>query len=61
MKEFWKDYYKLCADSGKFYKKHWKGVAIFNAAVIGAELAWFFRDQIKDSLKEKFHKEDEAQ
>lgn len=61
MREFWNDYYKLCKDSGRFMKKHWKGAIVLNAAVIGAEFAWFFRDQIKDSLKEKFHKEDEAQ
>lgn len=41
MKEFWKDYVALCKESGKFYKKHWKGLIVLNVAVIGAEVAWF--------------------
>lgn len=41
MKEFWKDYGKLCKESGRFYKEHWKGVVVLNAVIIGAELAWF--------------------
>ena len=47
MKEFVKDYVDLCKDSGRFYKKHWKGVVLLNAVVIGAELAWY---KYKDSL-----------
>lgn len=41
MNEFWKDYLQLCKDTGRFYKKHWKGVVVLNAAIIGAELAYF--------------------
>ena len=41
MKEFWKDYVELLKDTGKFYKKHWKGCLVLNAAIIGAEVAWF--------------------
>ena len=41
MKQFWKDYLGLCKDSGRFCKKHWKGVILLNAAVVGAELAYF--------------------
>ena len=41
MKEFWKDYLELCKEGGKFCKKHWKGVLVLNAAIIGAELAYF--------------------
>lgn len=58
MKEFVKDYVELCKDSGKFYKKHWKGVILLNTVIIAGEFAWFFRDSIKDSVKEKFHKEE---
>lgn len=61
MKQFWKDYGVLCKQSGEFYKKHWKGVIVLNVVVGGAELAWFFRHQIKDKIGEKFHKENEAQ
>lgn len=42
MKDFWKDYGKLCKDSGAFYKKHWKGVLVLNAAIIGVEYAVYF-------------------
>lgn len=41
MKEFWKDYWKLCKDYGCFCKEHWKGVVVLNTAIIGAELVWF--------------------
>lgn len=30
MKDFFKDYLKICKDCGKFYKRHWKGVIILN-------------------------------
>lgn len=41
MKQFWKDYWELCKESGRFCKKHWKGYILLNAAIIGAELAWY--------------------
>ena len=41
MKEFWKDYVVLCKDTGRFYKKHWKGVVLVNAVVFAAEVAYF--------------------
>ena len=41
MKEFVKDYIDLCKESGRFYKKHWKGAILLNAAIIGAEFAWY--------------------
>lgn len=41
MKEFWKDYGELCKESGRFYKKHWKGCIVLNAVIIGAELAYY--------------------
>ena len=56
MKDFVKDYVDLCVESGKFYKKHWKGVILLNAVIIAGEFAWLYRDNIKDSLKEKFSK-----
>lgn len=37
MKEFCKDYYKLCKETGAFYKKHRKGVILLNAAIVGVE------------------------
>ena len=59
MAEFWKDYGKLCKETGKFYKKHWRGLIVMNvAAILGAELAYFGRHQIKDKI-EKIRKEKE--
>ena len=57
---FIKDYVKLCKNTGCFYKDHWKGIIVMNAAIMGAELAWFSRDRIKHLIKEKF-KEKEAE
>lgn len=56
MKDFWKDYATMCKDSLGFYKKHWKGCVVLNAVVIGAELAWFYKDSIKDKIDEKLKK-----
>ena len=41
MKEFWKDYIELYKESGRFCKKHWKGLIVLNAVLIGAEFAYF--------------------
>lgn len=56
MREFVKDYVGLCKDSGKFYKKHWKGVIVMNAVIIAGEFAYVYRNRIKDILEEKFSK-----
>lgn len=56
MKEFVKDYKHLCKESTKFYKKHLFGVIVMNVVVVGAELAYFNRANIKESLEEKFRK-----
>ena len=59
MNEFVKDYVDLCKDSGRFYKKHWKGVVLLNAVIIGAEYAWYkyndkrFKNYIKEGLEKK--------
>lgn len=56
MKEFVKDYVELCKDSGKFYKKHWKGVIVMNVVIIAGEYVYFYRNHIKDILEDKFSK-----
>lgn len=59
MKDFWKDYVGLCKETGRFYKKHWKGVVILNAVIIGAEYAYFkhqskkFERMISNSCEEE--------
>ena len=42
MKTFVKDYVELCKETGRFYKKHWKGCLLLNAAIVGAEVAYFY-------------------
>lgn len=61
MKGFWKDYSKLCKETGRFYKKHWKGVIVLNAVIIGAELVWY-KHKVKqfENLIEKSYEEEEA-
>ena len=63
MKEFWKDYGELCKESGRFYKKHWKGVILLNAVIIGAEMAYYqYRYGLFDTFIEKdSYKEEETQ
>lgn len=58
MKEFCKDYWSLCKDTGRFMKKHWKGCIALNVALFGAEVAWLNRNNIKDYIEEKFGKEE---
>ena len=62
MKTFWKDYWELCKESGKFYKKHWKGVLVLNAAIIAAETGYLYykTKQFEKSL-ENVNKKDETQ
>ena len=59
MKTFMEDYKDLCKNTGAFYKKHWKGAILLNAAIVGAEMAWFNRRRIKDSIESKFNKNEE--
>ena len=61
MKTFMKDYAQLCKDTGKFYKKHWKGAILLNAAIVGAEMAWFNKNRIKNSIESKFNKNKEEE
>ena len=63
MKEFVKDYVDLCKESGKFYKKHWKGAVLLNAVIIGAELAWYMYkyNQFEIYMKEDPEKEEAQQ
>ena len=51
MKDFWKDYGKRCKDSEAFYKKHWKGVLVLNAAIIGVEYAVYFIQKKKSEKR----------
>lgn len=63
MKQFWKDYGELCKETGRFYKKHWKGVIVLNAVIFGAEMAYFKYQSKKFErlLNETSKEEDEVQ
>lgn len=52
MKKFFEDYTGLCKETGKFYKNHWKGCVVMNAAILGVEAGWIFRKQIKNKINE---------
>lgn len=60
MKNFWKDYYQLWKDTGKFCKKHWFGVILMNAGLLAAETVYFERHYIKSKIEEKFSKKEES-
>lgn len=61
MKDFWKDYVGLCKETGRFYKKHWKGVIVLNAVIFGAECAYFKYQSKKFERYLSMNQEDEAQ
>lgn len=43
MREFVKDYMKVCKDYGEFCKKHWKGLVVVNAVLIAGEFVYFLQ------------------
>ena len=55
MKNFWKDYCNLCKESGKFYKKHWFGIIIYELV---AFLAIFAGLNAWEKISEKKLKKD---
>jgi hypothetical protein len=62
MKQFWKDYGELCKETGRFYKKHWKGVILLDAVIVGAELAWFkYNSKKMENLIASSDEKEEAQ
>lgn len=61
MKQFWKDYGNLCKETNQFYKKHWKGVIVLNAVIIGVECLWLKRKLDQLDFEYSIDKEEEAQ
>ena len=55
MKNLWKDYWNLCKESGKFYKKHWFGIIIYELV---AFLAIFAGLNAWEKISEKKLKKD---
>ena len=54
MKDFFKDYLKLCKDCGKFYKRHWKGAIILNIVCI---VVMFIPYVIEKKMLSKWYEE----
>lgn len=54
MKDFFKDYLKLCKDCGKFYKRHWKGMIILNIVCI---VVMFIPYVIEKKMLSKWYEE----
>lgn len=61
MKSFFKDYWELCKESGKWMKKHWKGYLVLCFSVSLIYLAPYIVELIKEKrLENDFsEKEDE--
>lgn len=53
MKEFVKDYVELQKHSNQWLKKHWKGYTLLCTLLIGGELAYFYKDEIKDKIESR--------
>lgn len=54
MKKFFKDFWDLQKHSNAFLKEHWKGYLVLCSALTAAELAYIYRDEIIEAVKEKF-------
>lgn len=57
MKDFFKDYLKLCKDCGKFYKRHWKGVIILNIVCIVVMFIPYVYNKIEEKMLSKWYEE----
>ncbi len=48
LKTFWKDYWELCKESGKWMKKHWKGCLVCYICVVGIYMIPYLVQEFKD-------------
>ena len=56
MKKFFKDFWDLQKHGNAFMKEHWKGYLVLCSALAAAELVYFYKDEIVESVKEKLPK-----
>ena len=42
MKKFFKDYWALTKETGRFYKEHWLGTIVLTAVCTGLEVGYFY-------------------
>ena len=56
--EFWISYWDLCKECGRWQKKHWKGVIVFNIVVFATTvIPWMIAEKIHEKkLDEKMKK-----
>ena len=56
--EFWISYWDLCKECGRWQKKHWKGVIVFNIVVFATTvIPWTIAETIHErKLDEKMKK-----
>lgn len=53
MKDYFKDYLKLCKDQCKFYKRHWRGTIVLNiVCIVGMFMPYIF-----NKIEEKWYDE----
>lgn len=52
--DFWKDYAELSKRNWEWLKKHWIGYIMLIIVLWAVEMAWIFRDSIKDGIKGLF-------
>lgn len=57
MKDYFKDYLKLCKDCGKFYKRHWRGTIVLNiVCIVGMFMPYIF-NKIEEKMLSKWYDE----
>ena len=45
-KKFWKEYFALCKESGKWMKKHWKGYIVLCAVITTVYVGVFYIQEV---------------
>lgn len=53
MKDYFKDYLKLCKDCGKFYKRHWRGTIVLNIVCIVGMFTPYIFNKIEEKMLSK--------
>ena len=59
MKNFFKDYWELYEQSGKFCKNHWLGVIIWSIAILGVFWMPAIIERTKDLITKKDNNDEE--
>ena len=58
-KEFWRSYWELCKECGRWQKKHWKGVIVFNIVALATiVIPWMIAEKIHEKRLYKEIKKD---